>query len=138
MIPTSQILAWARWAGSCGTWRNCGGRRGRAASTHARPHVVELGARIVDVIEGVVKTLILADGRRDKRTRANVVGREIPIHGSTETMVYYILRLFLHDVDGIKRDQFLLGRIWEGKTSECNFMDPVCIEIHHNCSYLRC
>jgi len=104
-----QILARTRLAGGCGTWRGGGGgggpgRCGRAASTHARPHVVELGARIVEVIEGVVKSLILAYGRRDKRARANMVGREVPIHGSAETVFYYILRLFLHDVDGIKRD----------------------------------
>ena len=65
----------------------------------------------MEVIEGIVKVLILADGRRDKRTRANVVGREIPIHGSTEIVFYYVLCLFLHDVDGVKRYQFLLGRI---------------------------
>ena len=125
IIPTLQILARTRWAGSCGTWRGGGGggsggssgssggrgRCGRGASTHARPHVVELGARIVEVIEGLVKVLILADGRRDKRTRANVVGREIPIHGSTEIVFYYVLCFFLHDVDGVKRYQFLLSRI---------------------------
>jgi len=86
----------------------CGRRR---ATTHARLHVVELGARIVEVIKSLVKALILADGRRDKRTRANVVGREIPIHGSAEIVLYYVLCFFLHDVDGVKRYQFLLGLI---------------------------
>jgi len=112
MIPTLQILARTRWAGSCGTWRGGGpGRRGRGASTHARLHVVELGARIVEVIKSLVEATILADGRRDKRTRANVVGREIPIHGSPEIVFHYVLCLFLHDVDSIKRNEFLLGRI---------------------------
>ena len=123
MIPTFQILARTRLAGSCGTWRDGGGGDGggsgsssssgreRGATTHARLHVVELGTRIVEVIKSLVKTLILADGRRDKRTRANVVGQELPIHRSTETIFYYILRFFLHDVDGVKRYQFLLGRI---------------------------
>ena len=79
----------------------------------------------MEVIKSLVKALILADGRRDKRTRADVVGREIPIHGSTEIVFYDVLCFFLHDVDGIKRYQFLLGLISEGKTSEYNFMNPV-------------
>ena len=110
MIPTLQILARTRWGRGGGGGSSSSGP-GRGASTHARLHVVELGARIVEVIKSPIKSLILADGRRDKRTRASVIGREIPIHGSTEIVFYYILCLFLHDVDGIKRDQFLLGRI---------------------------
>jgi len=86
MILALQILLRTRWAGSCGTWRGGGGgdggnrssngghgRCGRGASTHAQLHVVKLGARIVEVIEGLVKVRILADGRRDKGTRTNVV-----------------------------------------------------------------
>lgn len=81
------------------------GRVGTARATLL--DVVVLGAGVVEVVVGGVETAHGAVGSTDERVGTLLIGRDLPEHASTETLLLEVVNLGLDHVGGVEGDESL-------------------------------